>query len=107
MKLLINKKLVAVKGEVSEFDRRGLTKKGTLFMSFFVASLRGRNEFMIYAAGLQHHTGKGRELPLALVVIPMMGRFKRETGIIHHLQAVVNEKASKLKVRLWLESLNN
>ena len=56
---------------------RELTKKGAYFMSCFVASLRGSEEFMMYAAGLRHHIGKGREGPLFYVVIPLMGRYKR------------------------------
>ena len=50
-------------------------------------------------AGLRHYIGEGREGPLAHVVISLMGRFKGETGIRHCLQAVVNETASKLKLR--------
>ena len=68
-----------------------------------MAPLRGRKEFMFYAAGLRHHIGKGREGHLAHVVIPLMVRCKGETGSINHLQAVVNETALKLKVRRWME----
>ena len=41
------------------------------------------------------------------MVITLMGRFKGETGSINHLQAIVNETASKLKVRWCLERLND
>ena len=61
---------------------------------------------MMGAAVLRHHIRKGREGPLAHVVIPLVGRFKGGTGSRHHLQAVVNETASKLKVEWWLERLN-
>ena len=50
------------------------------------------------AAGLQNHIGRGREGPLSHVVIPLMGIFKREIGNRYHLQAVVNETSSRLKV---------
>ena len=79
-------------------ERRGLTKNGAYFMSCFVASLRGGKGFMMYVAGFWHHIRKGREGPLARVVIPLIVRFKGELGIIHNLQAVVNETATKLKV---------
>ena len=72
-------------------ERRDLNKKGAYFMSYFVSSLRGSEGFMINAAGLRHHIGKGREGPLSHVVIPLVVRFTGETGIIHHLQAIVNE----------------
>ena len=64
-----------------------------------MASLRGSEDFMMYAAGLRHHIGKGREGHLDHVVIPLLGRFKGGTGIRHHLHAIVNKTASKLKVR--------
>ena len=62
---------------------------------------------MIDASGLLHHIGKGKERPLAHMVIPLMVRFKGGTGSRHHLQAFVKKTASKLKVRWWLERLNN
>ena len=62
---------------------------------------------MMDASGFLHHIGKVREEPLYHAVIPMMGKFKGKTGIRHHLQAVVNETASKLKVMWWIERLNN
>ena len=40
------------------------------------------------------------------MVIPLMGRFKGGTGSRHHLQAVVKDAASKLKVGWWMERLN-
>ena len=57
---------------------------------------------MMDAAVLRNHIGKGREGPLSHVVIPLMGRLKVETGIRHHLQAVVKKTSSKVKVKWWL-----
>ena len=59
------------------------------------------------AAGLWHHIGKGREVPLAHVVIPLMGIFKGETGSRHHLHAVVNKTSSELKLRWWMERFHD
>ena len=72
-----------------------------------MVSLRGGEGFMMNAAGLRHHIRKRREGPLAHVAIHIVGRFKVETGSRHHLQTVVNEIASKLKVRWCLERFNN
>ena len=58
------------------------------------------------AAVLRNHIGRGREGPLYHVVIPLMGRFKGGVGSRHHLQVVVNNTASKLRVMWWLERLN-
>ena len=59
------------------------------------------------AAVLRHHIGRGSEGPLYHVVIPLMGRFNGGAVNRHHLQAVVNETDSKLKVMWWMERLNN
>ena len=59
-------------------------------MSCFVYSLRGSKGFMVDAYRLRHHIGKGREGALAHLVIPLMGIFKGETGIRHHLQGIVS-----------------
>ena len=107
MKLLMKKMEVVVKGRVSMLEMRYLTKKGAYFMSYFVQSLSGGEGFMMDEAGLQHHIQKGRKGPLDHLVICLMGMFKGETGRRQHLQAVANESASKLKVRWWLERLND
>ena len=107
MMLLMKKMEVVVKGEVSILERRDLTKNGDYCMSCFVESLRGNKGLMMYAEELRHHIGKVIKGPLAHVVIPLMGRYKGETGSIHHLQAVFNNTASKLKVRWWLYRFNN
>ena len=62
---------------------------------------------MMDAAGLRHHIGKVREGPLARVLIPLMGRFKGGAGIRNHLQAVVTDTASRLKIMWWLEWFND
>ena len=84
MKLLINNMELVVKGKVSMLERRDLTIKGTYFIICFVESLSGGEGFMMDASLLHNHIGKGREGPLAHVVIPLVGRFKGETGSRHH-----------------------
>ena len=70
-------------------------------------SLRGGEGFIVDASGLRYKIGKGREGPLYHVVITLMGRFKGVAGSRHHLQVVVNNTASKLRVMWWLERLND
>ena len=98
---------MAVKGNVSMLKRRYSTKKVAYFMSCFVVSLRGGDGFMMDASGLRYHIGKVREVPLAHVIIPLVGMFKGLNGSGHHLQAIVNNTYSKLKVGWCLERLNN
>ena len=107
MKLPIANMEAATKSKGSMLEMGDLTKKGVYFMSFVVYSLRKSEGFMMNASGLWHHIGKVIEGTLDHVVITFMGRFKGETMSRHHLQAVVNEKVSKLNVRWWLERLNN
>ena len=52
MKLLMKKMELSVKEKVSMLEMRDLTKQGAYFMSCFVASLRGSEEFMMDEAGL-------------------------------------------------------
>ena len=107
MILLMKNMEVELKGKASMLERRDLTKNRSYFMICLVTSLRVIKGFMIDAVGLWRHIGKGRKGPLSHVVIPLMGRYKGETGSIHHLQAVFNNTASKLKVRWWLYRFNN
>ena len=81
-------------------QRGYLTEKVSYFMSCFVESLSGIEEFLMDASVLWHHVGKVREGPLSHVVIPLMVRFKGETGSRHHLQAVINKTDSKLNF-MW------
>ena len=53
---------------------------GDYFMSCFVGSLRGSKGFMMNASVLRHQIRKGREGPLAHVVIPPMIILKGENG---------------------------
>ena len=40
------------------------------------------------------------------MVILLLVRFKRDTGVQNHLQAVINNTSSRFEVRWWLELLN-
>ena len=80
--------------------RNYLNKKGAYVISCLVASIRGSKGFMMDVEGFGHHIGKGREEPLHNVVIPLMGRFKKEYWSRHNIQDIVSGTAPKLKVRL-------
>ena len=84
---------------VSGSGKKGPDKKEDSFMSLFVAYLRWSEGFIMNAARLRHRIGKGRDGPLDHVVIPLMGRFKGETGRCNHPQTFLNDITLKLKVR--------
>ena len=52
---------------------------------------------MVDSEGFWHHIGKGREVPLDNVVIPLMGRFKGDNGSRHQLQAFSQIDSFKVK----------
>ena len=62
---------------------------------------------MMDESGLRHHIGKGRLGLMAIMVIPLLVILKGGAGIRNDLQAISNGTASKLKVRWWMERLNN
>lgn len=86
-------------GNREKSGKEELNKNGSYFMICFVESLRGSEGFIMYESVLRHHIRKKREGPLAEMVIPLLGRFKGETGIQHYLQAVVDVTGLKLKFR--------
>jgi hypothetical protein len=79
-----------------------------------VASLRGHEGFYLELAGMRKHIAKGRTgvvltglskttilteedcLSLPHVTICLLGKFKGETGIDHHLISVANKTSSGL-----------
>lgn len=72
----------------------------------FACSLRGNEGFMMDLFGLISHIRDGRNDPQTPhIVIPLLGRFKNETGERLHLMLSVNETKSGFKVRMWVERL--
>ena len=71
----------------------------SLLHELFCGVIQGGRGFMMDTALFQHTIGKVREGTQYRVVIPLMGRSKGGTGIKNHLQVVVNDTASNLKVR--------
>ncbi len=86
-----------------------LWKGGACICILTAASLRGHEGFFLELAGLRKHLAKGRVgvVPVALnkstllteegcrnlphVTLCLLGKFKGETGIDHHLIALANE----------------
>ena len=100
-----------------------LWKVGAYVCVLTVASLRGHEGFYLELAGMRKHMAKGRTgvvptglskttilteedcLRLPHVTICLLGKFKGETGVDHHLITVANETSSGLKARWWVEKL--
>lgn len=100
-----------------------LKKVGAYLTMVTVASLRGYEGFYVDLAALCRfiNTGRTGTIPAWLnrntilseeqcmnlphVVIPMLGQFKGETGINHHIMNVTSSTKSGLEPRWWLEKL--
>ena len=100
-----------------------LFKVGAYLTTVTAASLRGYEGFYVDLAALRRfiNTGKTGVVPAQLnkntilseeqclnlphVVIPMLGQFKGETGIDHHIMNMANSTKSGLEPRWWLEKL--
>jgi hypothetical protein len=107
----------------SAAEANELWKGGAYICILTAASLRGHEGFFLELAGLWKHLAKGRVgvVPVALnkstlltkevcrnlphVTLCLLGKFKGETGIDHHLIALANETVSGLQPRWWIEKL--
>ena len=108
-------------GEVA--DAHELWKIGAYVCVLTAASLRGHEGFYLDLAGIRRHikTGSVGVIPpginkntvlteeecvaLPHVTLCLLGKFKGETGVDHHLITIANETSSGLKPRRWLEQL--
>ena len=106
-------------------DANDLWKVGAYVCILTSAFLRGHEGFYVELAGLRSHLAAGKDgrIPtgfeatknmllseeicrnLPHVTIALLGHFKGETGVDHHLIAVASESQSGLKTRWWVEKL--
>jgi len=69
----------------------------------FGGSFRGNEVFLTDMEGLIHSLDRGRDDGDDCIFIPLLGRFKGETGEKYHLTPLANVTASGLKIRKALE----
>ena len=119
-----------IKEDAQELEEQGafaaandLCKVGAYVCVLTAASLRGHEGFYLDLAGVREHLHKGKEgvIPARIdkstvlseeecknlphVTICLLGKFKGETGVDHHLIMVANETSSGLRPRWWVEKL--
>ena len=76
------------------------------FVVCFGASLRGCEGFMIERSDLIRHVNRGRmDAASPHVVVPLLGRFKGETGERSHLLIMANTTKSGIAIRSWVERM--
>lgn len=106
-------------------DANYLWKVGAYVCVLTAASLRGHEGFYVQLAGLRSHLNKGRtgKIPAGLVItkevvlmeevcvdlphvtVALLGHFKGETKVDHHLIAIASVTQSGLEPRWWIEKL--
>ena len=90
----------------SETRKRWISIVGCYLMVCYACSLRGNEGFMIDLFGLISHIRDGRnDSETPHIVIPLLGRFKNETGERMHLMLAVNITKSGFQVRMWVERM--
>jgi hypothetical protein len=100
-----------------------LWKIGAYVCMLTATLLQGHEGFYLDLAGLHKHLHKGKTgvilagldkntvlseemcMNLPYVTISLLGKFKGETGVDHHLITVANETTSGLHPRWWIEKL--
>jgi hypothetical protein len=72
----------------------------------FCAALRGEEVPLMSLGSARTHYKEALEDPdFPHVIVPLLGRFKRETGERHHFMPLVLETASGLQPKVWMERM--
>ncbi len=69
----------------------------------FYGSFRGSKVFLIDLHGLQKYLFNRDEPEQDFVIIPLLGRFKGETGDRYHLTPLASKTSLGLKVKEWVK----
>jgi hypothetical protein len=92
--------------ETSERNVRILVASiGAYAITAFCGSFRGPEVYLVDLHGLRKYLLQSPELAQDHVIVPLLGRFKGETGERYHLTPLASETSSGLKVKEWLKRL--
>jgi hypothetical protein len=87
--------------------KRNSVLLGACLVIGFCSALRGNEIFLVEGSSLCKYKDMGRDHSMPHVVVPLMGRFKGETGERNVLRPLVNVTKSGIPVRKWIERLIN
>lgn len=85
--------------------KRAIVILGSFLVVGFCDELRGNKVFMVEASSLCTFWKEGQRTKRDCVIIPLMGRFKGETGERNVLRVLVNATKSGLRVAGWVSRL--
>lgn len=92
-------------GGTTETRKRNIIMIGSCLVIGFCDALRGNEIFLVEAGSLGHYFRVGIHQHRKYVIIPLMGRFKGETGERNILRALVNTTKSGIQVHWWISEL--
>lgn len=87
--------------------RRETVMLGSMLVIGFCGAFRGSEIFLVESSHLCHYKDRGRTYRLPHIVVPLMGRFKGETGERNVLKPLVLRTKSGIQVGLWIDRLIN
>lgn len=103
--LLDNLQMEFINGNTDRGRRRSIVMLGSALVIGFCGALRGNEIFLVEGTQLCAYQSRGRMHEKPHVIIPMMGRFKGETGERNILRVLVPVTKSGIQIRRWVERL--
>jgi len=85
--------------------KREIVMLGSFLTIGFCDALRGNEVFLVEASSLCKHGLQGTNHTRPHVVIPLMGRFKGETGERNVIRVLVEKTKSGVEIRKWVSRL--
>ena len=93
-------------GRVDGWHRNLLVMAGAYSCIFFCGSFRGHEVFLVELDGLlKYNSTIQKSGKHEFVMIPLLGRFKGETGERYHLTPWAAETKSGIKIKFWIQLL--
>ncbi len=100
-----NLRLVAPSHKTRLKDRTHVACAGLFLTAGFLGGLRGEEVLLMELSSIRKHFEDGLLYSPEHVLLPLLGRFKGETGERHYLVAVVPVSASGVNVEQWMRRM--
>jgi hypothetical protein len=85
--------------------KRDIVMLGSFVIIGFCDALRGNEVFLVESSNLCKYAEENKRASRDYITIPMMGRFKGETGELNVLRVMVKETSSGIRIGKWVERL--
>jgi hypothetical protein len=85
--------------------KRDVVMLGSFLMIGFCDALRGNEVFLVESANLCKYSEENKRFGRDYVCIPMMGRFKGETGERNIMRVLVKVTHSGMRIEKWVNRL--